>query len=264
MLQPNIKPLTDIMRELRDPDTGCPWDIQQNFASIAPYTIEEAYEVADAIERGDMDDLRDELGDLLLQVVFHSQMAADAGLFDLNDVIHSICEKMLRRHPHVFGPQNLGTDNTANAGAVIGNWEEIKASERAAKSRDDSEMAGVALSLPALLRAQKLQKRAARCGFDWPDAEGPKAKIIEEITEVEAAIKPADIEEEVGDLLFAAVNYARHLGVDAETALKKGSAKFENRFRHMEQASDAGETFADLTMDEKEARWEAAKSAAKA
>jgi len=263
MQQPDIKPLTDIMRALRDPETGCPWDIAQNFASIAPYTIEEAYEVADAIERGDMDELRDELGDLLLQVIFHSQMADDAGLFDLNDVILSICDKMRRRHPHVFPTDSLQTQDATNAAQVAGNWEDIKASERAGKSRaaqrDGSEMDGVAIALPALLRAQKLQKRAARSGFDWPDAEGAKAKIFEEIAEVEAAGTAAEIEEEIGDLLFAAVNYARHSGVDAEAALRKGSAKFENRFRHMERSAKAGAGIARLTIDEKEELWRAAK-----
>ncbi len=239
-----IQRLVEIMARLRDPQHGCAWDVAQTWASIAPYTIEEAYEVADAIARDDAADLKDELGDLLLQVVFHSRIAQEAGAFTLVDVVTSISDKMERRHPHIFG----------NATASPG-WEELKAAERRDKD-DPSALAGVAAGLPALMRAVKLQKRAARVGFDWPDAEGPRAKVHEEIEEIADA--PVDeIEEEVGDLLFAVVNWARHLGVDPETALRAGNAKFERRFRGMEQI--AGNRFAQLTLDEKEALWQQVK-----
>ncbi len=239
-----IERLVEIMARLRDPQHGCAWDVAQTWASIAPYTIEEAYEVADAIARDDAADLKDELGDLLLQVVFHSRIAQEAGAFTLVDVVTSISDKMERRHPHIFG----------NATASPG-WEELKAAERRDKD-DPSALAGVAAGLPALMRAVKLQKRAARVGFDWPDAEGPRAKIHEEIEEIADA--PVDeIEEEVGDLLFAVVNWARHLGVDPEAALRAGNAKFERRFRGMEQI--AGNGFAQLTLDEKEALWQQVK-----
>lgn len=247
----DITPLTDIMARLRDRDTGCPWDIEQNFASIAPYTIEEAYEVADAIERNDLDALKDELGDLLLQVVFHSQMASELGVFDMQDVVNGICDKMVRRHPHVFAGA------TANSHEVPDNWEAIKADERSG-DEDNSALAGVALALPALLRAQKIQKRAARTGFDWPDQSGAREKIIEELEEVEEAISDEHVAEEIGDLLFAVVNFARFHKVDAEFALKQASAKFERRFRDMEMS--AGDAFAGLSLDEKEALWQQAKA----
>lgn len=247
----NIMPLADVMARLRDPDAGCPWDIEQNFASIAPYTIEEAYEVADAIERSDMAALRDELGDLLLQVVFHSRMAEQAGQFTLQDVIDGITAKMIRRHPHVFGEGARREDGHAQ-------WEVIKAAERAEKEPDPSALAGVAGALPALMRAEKLQKRAARTGFDWPDSERVIAKVAEELDEVRAAANQAEREEEIGDLLFAAVNLARHLKVDPEVALRKGNAKFERRFRAME--GFAGDAFASLTLDEQEALWQQAKA----
>ena len=210
----DIMPLVTVMARLRDPDTGCPWDIAQDFASIAPYTIEEAYEVMDAIERRDMEALRDELGDLLLQVAFHSRMAEQAGHFSLQDVIDGITRKMIRRHPHVFGEGARREDGHAQ-------WEAIKAAERAEKEPDPSALAGVAMALPALLRAEKLQKRAARTGFDWPDADGVVAKIEEELAEVAAATTDAERTEEVGDLLFAVVNLARHLKVDPEAALRQ-------------------------------------------
>jgi nucleoside triphosphate diphosphatase len=248
----DITPLTSIMSRLRDQDTGCPWDIAQNFCSIAPYTVEEAYEVADAIERNDMDALKDELGDLLLQVVFHSQMAAETNLFNLQDVINGICEKMTRRHPHIFG--DVQAHDTAT---VTHNWESIKAAERSS-STDQSALAGVAITLPALLRAQKIQKRAARTGFDWPDVQGAKAKIFEEIEEVEAANSQDEVADEIGDLLFAVVNLARFHDVDAEHALKSANAKFERRFRGMEALS--GEGFAKLSLDEKEELWQKVKS----
>lgn len=250
---PDISPLAGIMARLRNPVGGCPWDLEQDFASIAPYTIEEAYEVADAIERYDMDSLKDELGDLLLQVVFHSQMASEQGSFGLQDVIAGICDKMTRRHPHVFGDTDADTPD-----AVVANWESIKADERSGKT-DTSALAGVALALPALLRAQKVQKRAARTGFDWPDIDGAKAKIFEEIEEVEAATSAEHQAEEIGDLLFAVVNMSRFLDVDAEAALKAATAKFERRFRAME--AQAGDAFEALSLDEKEAHWQAVKLA---
>jgi ATP diphosphatase len=237
-----IERLVAIMARLRDPLTGCDWDRVQTWETIAPYTIEEAYEVADAIARNDPEDLKDELGDLLLQVVFHSRIAEEADAFTLADVVTGVSDKMERRHPHIFG----------NA-EVFPGWEAIKATERAKKS-DASALAGVAVGLPALLRAEKLQKRAARVGFDWPDASGPLAKVNEEIAEVLDAA-PNTVEEEIGDLLFAVTNWARHLGVDPEAALRAGNAKFERRFRAME--AEAG--FADLDLEGKEALWQAVK-----
>jgi nucleoside triphosphate diphosphatase len=253
---PDISPLANIMGRLRDPDGGCPWDLEQDFASIAPYTIEEAYEVADAIERHDIEALKDELGDLLLQVVFHSQMATEAGSFGLQDVIDGICEKMTRRHPHVFGEVDANDADTVKV-----NWESIKAAERSKKA-DDSALGGVALALPALLRAQKIQKRAARTGFDWPEVEGAKAKIFEEIEEVDAASSQDERMDEIGDLLFAVVNLARFHDVDAEAALKQANAKFERRFRAMENR--AGTAFAALSLNEKEEQWQAVKAAERA
>ncbi len=232
------------MTQLRDKQNGCPWDIEQSFETIAPYTIEEAYEVADAIERGDMSALKDELGDLLFQSVFHAQMAQEAGLFDFDDVVNGICDKMLRRHPHVF-QQGEKPD-----------WEALKAEERAAND-DDSALGGVALGLPALLRAEKLQKRAARVGFDWPDPSGARAKIDEEIIEVQNATTHSEREDEIGDLLFAVVNWARHHGVEPEAALRRANGKFERRFRAIE--IEGGEGFAGLPLDEKEALWAKAK-----
>ena len=245
------------MRDLRDPDFGCPWDVKQNFASIAPYTVEEAYEVADAIERDNMDDLRDELGDLLLQVVFHSRMAEEAGLFDFGDVAGGITEKMLRRHPHVFGSDAERAD-----GKKDGSWEQIKEAERS-DSGDDSAMAGVARSLPALKRAEKLGKRAGRVGFDWPDRRGVHEKIQEELGELEEAVGSRDaddMEEEFGDLLFAVVNLARHLSIDAEKALTGANHKFERRFRNMENDIAAtSKRFRDLNLASLDQLWRAAK-----
>ncbi len=241
-----VERLLTIMAHLRDPQHGCEWDRAQDFSSIAPYTIEEAYEVADAIERGDIDDLKDELGDLLLQVVFHSRIAEEAGLFAFPDVVGAISDKLERRHPHIFG---VATD------AAQGFWEEIKARERSTKP-DVSALAGVAIGLPALARAEKLQKRAARTGFDWPDASGPRAKIDEELAEVADATSET-LTEEVGDVLFSVVNWARHLGVDPEAALRKATAKFETRFRVMERRS--GDAFASLPLDDKEQLWAEAK-----
>jgi ATP diphosphatase len=235
-----------IMARLRDPEHGCEWDRVQTFATIAPYTIEEAYEVADAIARGDMADLKDELGDLLLQVVFHSRIAEEAGLFDLRDVVDAISDKMERRHPHIFGDAAVGGHHL---------WEQVKAAERSRKPGQTGALAGVALGMPALARAEKLQKRAARVGFDWPDAAGPRAKIDEELGEVEAA-SDAERHEEVGDLLFSVVNWARHLGIDAEAALRDANAKFERRFAAME-SEDAN--FTERSLAEQESAWARAK-----
>ena len=224
----SIEKLLEVMRKLRDPENGCPWDLKQDFSTIAPYTIEEAYEVADAIQREDFDELRSELGDLLFQIVFYAQMAVEKGYFDFDDVAGGITDKMLRRHPHVFG-----SDEERAAGKVDGSWEEIKEQERAVHE-DDSALAGVAKALPALKRAQKLGKRAGRVGFDWPDRKGVHLKIQEELDELEEAVGTRDtasIEDEVGDLLFAVVNLARHLDVDAEKALTAANGKFERRFR---------------------------------
>lgn len=250
---PSIEKLAEIMARLRTPKTGCPWDLEQDFASIAPYTIEEAYEVADAIEREDMHALKDELGDLLLQVVFHSRMAEEAGLFDLQDVVDSISEKMIRRHPHVFSDVDAHT-----AEAVVTNWEAIKASERKSKSEDKSALADVAKALPSLLRAQKLQKRASRTGFDWDNVNDAIAKLEEEVGELRSAESDAERQEEAGDLIFASVNVCRLVGVDAETALKAANGKFERRFRAMEAI--AGDRFEALDLDAKEALWSQVKS----
>jgi ATP diphosphatase len=241
----NIGRLVEIMRRLRDPESGCEWDTVQTFATIAPYTIEEAYEVADAIARQDMPALCDELGDLQLQVIFHARMAEEAGHFTLDDVIDGICNKMERRHPHIFGDAKDGGHHL---------WEQVKAEERAGHE-DKSALAGVALALPALERAVKLQRRAARTGFDWPDSSGARAKIHEELAELDAETEPAKREEELGDLLFAVVNLARFLKIDPEEALRKANRKFERRFRAIEQ--EAG--FEAMSLDEKEELWAAAK-----
>lgn len=241
-----IDPLLEIMRRLRDPDDGCDWDKVQTFRTIAPYTIEEAYEVADAINRDDMLALKDELGDLLLQVVFHSQIAADAGAFDFADVVTSICDKMTRRHPHIFGEAQQSPG-----------WEQIKADERA-ETGQSSALDGVALALPALLRAQKIQKRAARVGFDWPDKAPVKDKLLEELDEVAAATSEAEVHEEIGDLLFSAVNLARHYKVDAERALADATDKFSNRFNQIE--SKATKDLKEMSIDELEVEWQKAKA----
>jgi len=246
--QSPIDRLLAIMRQLRNPDGGCEWDLAQDFTTIAPYTIEEAYEVADAIAGGDPAQICDELGDLLLQVVFHSQIAADDGLFGFDDVANAISDKMERRHPHIFGDDR--TDD------VRLQWEQIKAAERASDGPTGA-LAGVALSLPALLRAQKLQGRAARVGFDWPDTEGPLAKIDEELAEAAQATSDDERHEEVGDLLFAVVNYARKLGVDAEGALRDANLKFARRFAAMEEL--AGGSLSGLSLDVQESHWMAVK-----
>jgi MazG family protein len=247
------------MAALRDPHGGCPWDQQQDFASIAPYTVEEAYEVADAIARQDMPGLRDELGDLLFQVVFHARMAEEQAAFSFDDVAAAICDKMIRRHPHVFG-----SAEEVERGPASGSWERIKAAEREATDDDGGTLAGVALALPALRRAEKLGKRAAAVGFDWPDAAGPRDKIDEELGELAAALEandPANAREELGDLLFAVVNLARHLDIDAEQALVAANGKFEKRFTAMEQEIAAsGRTIRDLDLDALESCWEAVKA----
>jgi ATP diphosphatase len=243
----SLADLVEIMRRLRDPANGCAWDREQSFATIAPYTIEEAYEVADAIARGDMDDLRDELGDLQLQIVYHARIAEEAGAFTVDDVMASICAKMVRRHPHIFGGE-----------AETPGWEALKAEERG-RGEDKSALAGVARALPALKRAEKLQRRAARIGFDWPDAAGPRAKIDEELAELEEAAGADRRAAELGDLLFSVVNYARHLDIDAETALREANARFERRFRHVEEI--ASKPLKDMDIDALETLWQKAKTA---
>jgi len=244
------------MAALRAPGSGCPWDLEQNFATIAPYTIEEAHEVADAIARGDLDDLRDELGDLLLQVVFHARMAEEAGHFGFDDVAEAICDKMVRRHPHVFGDAEIASVAAQNEA-----WEAHKAAEREATGNARSVVDGVALALPALLRAAKISGRAARIGFDWPDARAVIPKIAEEIAEVEAELDagaaPAALEEEIGDLLFAVANLARKLDVEPETALRRATAKFERRFRQVEAL--AAERAIGRDLDALEALWQEVK-----
>ncbi len=269
-----IDRLLDVMARLRNPDGGCPWDLEQSFATIAPYTIEEAYEVAEAIRQDDRAALRDELGDLLLQVVFHAQMAREDGSFDFDEVARGIADKMIRRHPNVFGDDE--TEARHSAPAQMRSWEAQKAAEREAKAeaegRRPSVLDGVALALPALLRAEKLQKRAARVGFDWPGPEPVFAKVLEEVAELreaattEAAGDPAGdraaVAEEVGDLLFACVNLGRHLGVEPEAALRAANAKFTARFHHVEAAlADSGRNAADVGLAELDRLWEEAKRA---
>jgi nucleoside triphosphate diphosphatase len=245
-----LESLATILRNLRDPDHGCPWDREQDFASIAPYTIEEAYEVADAIDRADMPALCDELGDLLLQTVYHAQMASEIGAFTLDDVVASVCAKMIRRHPHVYA----AAEERSSAGQTRA-WEEQKAAER---GTDAGTLSGVALALPALLRANKIQKRAARVGFDWPDSSGPRAKILEELAEIDAATSAAERTNEVGDLLFSVVNYARHLDIEPEAALRDATARFERRFATVEQL--AAENLAGASLTQLDEWWSAAKA----
>lgn len=246
-----ITRLLSIMARLRDPERGCDWDRAQRLETIVPHTIEEAYEIADAVARGDIAEIRDELGDLLFQVVFQARIAEESGHFDFQDVARSIAGKLEARHPHIFG------DEEKPGGERDARWEALKAAEREAKGAI-SAMDGVALALPALMRAQKLQKRAARQGFDWPDRSGPEGKIIEELEELRTASSD-EILEECGDFLFAAVNLVRSYGIDAEDALRRGNAKFERRYRAME--ARASGRFADLTLDEQEAHWQAVKAA---
>ncbi len=257
---PKTALLIDVMARLRDPEGGCPWDVEQSFETIAPYTIEEAYEVADAIARADMAGLREELGDLLLQVVYHARMAEEAGAFDFEAVAETIADKMIRRHPHVFGDDEVGS-----SAAQTANWEEAKARERASKAESEGRAAsvldGVALALPALTRAEKLQKRAARVGFDWPEAAQVFDKMEEEVTEIKEEIKngsaPDRLEDELGDLLFVAANLARHLGIDPEAALRRANGKFERRFRQVEAAFPDG--LNGVSLDAMEEAWQAAK-----
>jgi len=256
----SIQKLLEIMADLRNKETGCSWDLAQNFSSVAPYTVEEAYEVADAIARSDLDGLRDELGDLLFHVVFYAQMAEEEGKFNFEDVAATICDKMVRRHPHVFG-----TDEQRAAGPAKGAWEQIKAAERAAEQsgEESSAMDGVATALPALKRAEKLGNRASRVGFDWPDTRGVRNKISEELAELSAAecnANPHQIADELGDVLFSVVNLARHLDVDPEQALVQANNKFEKRFRLMEdQVNESGRRFADMDIQTMEACWRSAK-----
>lgn len=256
----SIDDLIAIMARLRDPERGCPWDRQQTFRTILPYTLEEAYEVAEAIEQEDPSALREELGDLLLQVAFHARLAEEAGQFDFGQVVQAICDKLIRRHPHVFADMDL-----ADLDAVHANWEREKARERATKGTADSLLAGVAMSLPALVRAEKLQRRAARAAFDWDDIVGVFAKVEEELDECRATlIEPADPTarvHEIGDLLFSCVNLARHLGVDAEQALRAANRRFERRFGQIEAGLRAqGLEPGPAVRDEMERLWNHAKT----
>jgi nucleoside triphosphate diphosphatase len=258
-----LSALLQLMATLRDPQRGCPWDLKQDFATIAPYTIEEAYEVADAIEGGDPMKLRDELGDLLFQVVFHARMAQERGWFDFAQVAGSIHDKLVRRHPHVFGGERVSDEKELSR-----NWEEHKARERAASGDEVSVLADVPRGLPALVRAAKLGKRAGRVGFDWPDAHGVRDKVLEELREVDAAIASSGpgnapaVVEEMGDLLFALANWSRHMRFDAEEALRAANSKFERRFRAMESvARGRGATLDGLTAEQWEDLWQEAKKA---
>jgi ATP diphosphatase len=263
----DIAALLDIMAKLRTPVTGCPWDLEQNFATIAPYTIEEAYEVADAIGRGDLDDLREELGDLLLQVVFHARMAEEQNAFAFGEVVEAITRKMIRRHPHVFGDEN----DKLTAEDVKGNWDRIKAEEKAERAArrppeegtHKSLLSGVKAGQPALTRALALQRKASTVGFDWNDPRAVLKKIREEADEIEAALERKDaseLESETGDLLFAVVNLARHVGADPDMALRASNTKFERRFAYIERALEQrGRSLEDATLDEMDALWNDAK-----
>ena len=251
----SIADLLALMVRLRDPERGCPWDRVQDFSSVAPYTIEEAYEVVDAITRGDRAALKDELGDLLFQVVFHARMAQEEGAFDFGDVVQALHEKLLRRHPHVFGDAPAD-----DIDAVHASWETIKREERRGVDADDSALAGVAAGLPEWMRALKLQKRAARSGYEWPDTGPVVAKLREEIAEVEVELEagsgPERLEDEIGDVLFVAINLARHAEVDPGVALRRANAKFERRFRAMERlAAQRGRDFADLDLEAQSMLW---------
>jgi nucleoside triphosphate diphosphatase len=261
MTEHAIERLIAIMARLRDPQHGCPWDIEQDFRSIAPYTIEEAHEVADAIERGDLDALKDELGDLLFQVVFHARMASEIDVFGFDDVVHAVSDKLIRRHPHVFGD-----DHIADADAQTRNWEAIKAAERAEQGNDDTSiLAGISRGLPALRRSVKLQKRAASVGFDWPEVEPIYAKLAEETDELRQAVDsedPDQIEDEIGDLLFVLTNLARRLKVDPGAALRRSNHKFEQRFRAMEAlAEQRGLDLAELDIEAQESLYQEVKQA---
>jgi nucleoside triphosphate diphosphatase len=254
-----IERLLDIMSRLRDPKTGCPWDREQNFASIAPYTIEEAYEVADAIEREALDDLKSELGDLLFQVVFHARLAEETQAFQFEDVVNAICDKLERRHPHVFANAKISSAEEQNVA-----WEEYKRKERSERNRVASVLDDVPVGLPALTRAMKLGKRASGVGFDWPDVEGVFDKVDEELRELRAALKSRnqhEVQSEMGDLLFSLANLARHLRVDLETSLRNANAKFERRFRYIEdRLRERGVSPRQAALDEMERLWIEAKS----
>ncbi|MEM9279948.1 MAG: nucleoside triphosphate pyrophosphohydrolase [Pseudomonadota bacterium] len=274
----DISRLLEIMAALRTPETGCPWDLDQNFKTIAPYTVEEAYEVADAIERDDMEDLRLELGDLLLQSVYHAQMASEAGYFDFGDVVEGITSKMIRRHPHVFGTEDASAAEYSAKGMAKGTWERIKAEEKAEadalrmqnglppKSSQDSILDNVPQTLPALTSAIKLQKKAAKVGFDWDDPKAVIAKIREEIDEMEAEMDAGDVlsaREELGDLMFAVANLARHLDTEPEFALRNTNIKFRKRFAHIErQLKEAGKSLEEASLEEMETLWQEAKNKA--
>ena len=257
-----MKKLLDVMAALRDPNNGCPWDIKQTLKSIIPYTLEEAYEVADAIEKNDMSALKSELGDLLFQVVFYAQIAKEQGEFEFSDVVDAVSEKLVRRHPHVFAGEQCGDDALLNEA-----WEKAKAAERDKESaiKKASVLDGVAMALPALKRAQKLQKRAARVGFDWPEIEPVFAKIEEEIQELREAMQQKDktlVHEEMGDVLFSCVNLSRHLGVDSEESLRSCNQKFERRFTHIEDVlENQQKTFESRSLDQLEKLWQDAKLA---
>ena len=267
----DIASLLAIMAKLRDPDGGCPWDLAQDFSTIAPYTIEEAYEVADAIDRGDLADLKDELGDLLLQVVFHAQMASEQGAFDFGDVVAAICDKMTRRHPHVFGDE----ERRSNADSQLQHWEDLKRAERAARGESDaSALAGISRGLPEWQRAVKLQHKAAKVGFDWPDPAPVLEKLHEEIEEVRAefaavAAAPDDadahdrLEDELGDILFVCANLARHAKVDVGSALRRANLKFERRFRTMEALAAVDGGLAGQSLEAQDRYWDRAKAAEK-
>ena len=258
----NIEKLQDIMRALRDPDSGCPWDIKQDFSSITPYTIEEAYEIADAIERGDMHDLKDELGDLLFHVIFYAQMASEKKDFSFDDVVEAINDKLVRRHPHVFADDKAGTDEE-----LLKAWEQQKTSERSNKENinvESSSLDGIASTLPALKWAEKIQKRAAHTGFDWDEIAPVFAKLNEEIEELKHEVEIENnherIIDEMGDVLFSCVNLARHLGVSAEQALRQGNQKFIRRFQQMEKIiAEDGRAIDECSLDELEQQWQKAK-----
>jgi ATP diphosphatase len=252
-----MRQLLEIMQRLRNPETGCPWDAQQNFATIAPFTIEEAYEVADAIARGNMDDLKDELGDLLFQVVFHAQMAKEQGGFDFDEVHQAVCDKMIRRHPHVFADHEV--NDAAHQTQV---WEDYKAEERKHKG-EYSLMDGIPVGMAELQRSVKLQKRAAKAGFDWASADPVMEKFDEELLEIREAIESDDadaVEDELGDLLFVATNLARKLDIDPAAALRRSNAKFERRFRAIEEAAGGQEVLHSMDVEAMEALWQKIKS----
>jgi ATP diphosphatase len=261
----SMQQLLDIMRALRDPDSGCPWDLEQNFQSLIPYTLEEAYEVADAIDRNNLDDIKSELGDLLFQIVFYSQLAAEQQAFDFNDVAQTISDKLTRRHPHVFADAKI-----MNAEEQTKEWEKIKQKERKSKAKEDasnlSHLDDVSRTLPSLMRAEKLQKRAAQEGFDWPNIKGVMAKVYEELDEVQQELdakvqEQSKLEDEIGDLFFSCINLSRYAGVDAEKSLRKANMKFERRFREVEKkATNKGLQISEMNIEELENLWQEVKN----